>query len=106
QARRHEFNQQTPSDQIRSWGDPAHILKQQDGWLVKQPGTEEWIWCGFNYLWGVRGDYDVTLALDVLKMEETAGNHETYFLIQNRVSSSFLNAADFKISSTGRGRRE
>src|SRR5690606_19144807 len=41
QGRHHEFNQQTPPDQFRSWGDPAHILKQQHGWLVKQPGTEE-----------------------------------------------------------------
>jgi hypothetical protein len=99
------FDQQTPDQQFRTWGN-AEIHKENDGWQIKQPGAEEWQWCGFNWSWGVQGDYDLTLELQVVKMEIPDGDHETYFLLKNRKTSSFYQGAEFKINSTRYGKRE
>ena len=106
ESERFLFNAETPADQFRSWGDAAHILKQKDGWQVKQPGTKKWIWCGFNCLWGVKGDYDVTLELEIEKLEVPEAAHETYFLLKCLQSSSHSQDTEFKINSTRRGKRE
>jgi hypothetical protein len=106
ESERFAFNAETPADLIQFWGNAEPLLKQNDGWQVKQLGSEKWLWCGFSCMWGVKGDYDVTLELDVVKMEEPVGDHETYFLLKNLRSASLTQDVELKISNTQSGKRE
>ncbi len=100
------FDKETLADQFQFWGNAEPLQKQEDGWQMKQLGTNEWLWCGFNFMRGVKGDYDLRLELDVVKFEEPVGNHETYFLLKNLRSSSLTQDVELKINSTRIGKRE
>lgn len=101
-----KFNEETSPDLIQTWGTIDELQKQEDGWLVRKAGTDRWSAGAFVPQVGMAGDYDVTLDLEILKLEAAAANQDTYLLLQNRVNSRFSRNVEIKLVSTMRGKRE
>lgn len=108
QAERFTFTPQMSATQFTTWGTPSHILREKDGWVLKEPGSESWTTCGFQFQGGVTGDYDLTFELEVLKLEEPIGDRETFFSLINWITTrdNYYRDAEFKIASTSYGKRE
>lgn len=76
-----EFNRETDLRQIVIHGDLSHVMRGNDGWLVSQPGFDTWQGTWIKPHLGLHGDFDVTLDLEVMKLEQSKpGSESTVFL--------------------------
>ena len=66
-----DLNADTDRKQILIGGDPTRVSHENDGWRIRQPGFDHWQGTEIRPQVSLRGDFDVALDLDVLKLEQS-----------------------------------
>lgn len=76
-----DLNRETDPKLIAVGGDPTRISHDSEGWLIRQPGFDNWQGTEISPNVEVRGDFDIALELDVLKLEQSKiGSKSTVYL--------------------------
>jgi hypothetical protein len=76
-----DLNQETDPKLVAVGEESTHVTRESDGWLVRQPGFENWQGTEIKPGVSVRGDFDIALELDVLKLEQSqTGSKSTVYL--------------------------
>lgn len=76
-----ELNQKPAAGRLVLTGEPKNVTRESEGWIVRQPGDDSWKATWIKPQIGLQGDFDVTLDLDVLKIEQSqTGSESTVYL--------------------------
>jgi hypothetical protein len=101
-----KFDLQPPPKQLAVTGISKNLEHEREGWLLSVPGTEVWSSTGVACRGRISGDFDVTLELDVLKLNETEGLEESTVLLKILLNSPIRRGVEIKFANSVYGKRE
>lgn len=101
-----DLNRETSLKELIVIGDPAKVSREKDSWLVKQSGSNDWRATGFHFSKGIRGDFDITLEMDVLKLERARLNDDSTISLHVGFDGNKLRAIEIKFDQTDSAHKE
>ncbi|QDU38075.1 hypothetical protein Mal4_23950 [Maioricimonas rarisocia] len=101
-----DFARDLPLSQFQVWGTLGTFRRDRQGLRVEMPGFDRWTATGLAPQLSLDGDFDLTLELDVLKLEAAAANQESTVYLQAELNDERGTAVETKYSISSSGRRE
>jgi hypothetical protein len=101
-----QLNQQSDSDSLIIWGDRDRITRVSEGWIVREPGSNSWHATGIGVPVGIRGDFDIAVELDVLKLEPANARSESTVLLHAAFDTVRPLAIEIKFSQSDGPQRD
>ena len=93
----HNFARDDPTEErLHRWGHSRPLLRSAKGLRVLARGSDRWVSAGLAPQVALRGDFDVAVSLDVLKIEKpaTGQNSSVYLQVEHgdskKTSSSLI----------------
>jgi hypothetical protein len=101
-----DLNRETDLKELIVIGDPAKLSREKDSWLVKQSGSNDWHATGLQFSKGIQGDFDITLEMDVLKLEKARLNDDSTISLHVGFDGNKLRAIEIKFYQTDSTHKE
>jgi hypothetical protein len=79
-------------------GEPQDVSRDSNGWTIRQPGYDSWRATSLKPQMGLHGDFDVTLNLDVLKLEQSKRGKESAVFLHAGFDTARLLEIEIKYS--------
>ncbi|MFG0331825.1 MAG: DUF1583 domain-containing protein [Maioricimonas sp. JB049] len=101
-----DFRNAIPSASYQVWGTAGRFERDADGLRIEMPGFERWMATGLTPRVGLEGDFDISLELDVLKLEQVEASHESTVYLETETAGRNGTSVQTKYSIDSSGRRD
>ena len=103
EKRQIDFRQDADRRYYSVFGDYAQFVFGDDGLNLTVPGSDRWMGAGVQPRIGLQGDFDITLELDVPKLEPTADGEESVVFLEVEIGGAAGPRIDAKYAISQRG---
>ena len=94
----------TGLERFRIWGDDTASFSRDTGGLtVEVPGSDEWKASGLVPHMTIEGDFDISLHIDILKLDPAAKGDDSAVLLQTEFQDVRASASEIKFSIDANG---
>jgi hypothetical protein len=104
-TRRIAFSAGASETAIGYWGRVESFPRDKEGMTIEAAGAEQWTASGVVSQLGLEGDFDVSLALDVLHLEPPKANSESTVYLQTGFQDAAQTEVEVKYSVSPSGVR-
>jgi hypothetical protein len=103
----HDFARDDPSpERLHQWGHRRPLLRDTDGLRVMAPGSDKWVSTGLAPQISLSGDFDVSVSLDVLKMDKPATGQNSAIYLNVEFDDKAKSSANVILVQQPDGRKE
>jgi len=86
-------------------GNENYVTREEEGWLIREPGFDNWQATWLRPQLTIHGDFDVALDLEVLKLEQSKPGSESSVFLHVDFGTSRPLGVEIKYSKAANSRR-